>query len=293
MIRRVLFYETRKFNYLVNICAQYHTLGYETHILNEKALETSKQWKEFRTNYQHSSTNNKEFELACFARYFALNEYFKSKDIDIKEFIILSDSDVVPQFQRSEKILDKQLEGTFVASQNFNTINELEPQYSPHFSVWNFELVNSFIEYILDFYKNRYSHVVGDIKVRYKRIGMNTSISDMTLLYEWIKETKINFFNFSDFSLEQYSDHNIASSYRVIGEDSDLSILIYNPIKQKIGFFSLKRLKFYWPVVLHVQGGKKRLIPLYYRSKFLFYIFLLLWMFANKTRITKFVRLRK
>ena len=293
MTRRVLFYETRKLSYLINICDRYHELGYETHILNEKALETSKEWKEFQSNYQHSSTNNEEFELACFARYFALNEYFKSNEIDTRDFIILSDSDVVPQFHRSEKLLEMQLENTFVASQNFNTLDELEPQYSPHFSAWNSDLVRSFIEYIIDFYKHQYFWMVGNIKMRYERLGMNTSVSDMTLLYQWVRETKLSFYNLSDFSLKQYSDHNVTSAYRVIGENSDLSIPIYNPIKQKIGFFCLNGLKCYWPIVLHVQGGKKRLIPLFYRNKFLFYIILLCWMFAEKTKMTKFVKLRK
>jgi hypothetical protein len=293
MNRRVIFYETRNLKHLKNICNQYHDLGYETEILTEKYLETSSEWKDFQSNYKHASTNHEAFELACFARYFALNEYYKSGIISIKEYVILSDSDVIPQFEKSEKIFLDKLQDTFVASQNYITINTLEPQYSPHFSIWNFELLSSFIDHIIDFYVNRYAESAGDIKARYERIGMNSSISDMTLLYEWVEKTKINFFNFSDFSLEHYTDHNISSPYNVIGDNSDRSILIYNPFKQRIGYFSLRRRKCHWPVILHVQGGKKRLIPLFYTSRLLFYIFVITWLFADKLKLTKFVRGKK
>lgn len=293
MNRRIIFYETRNLKYLTNICEQYHDLGYETEILTEKYLKTSSEWKDFQSNYKHASTNHEEFELACFARYFALNEYYKSGIISTKEYVILSDSDVIPQFEKSEKIFLDELPDVFMASQNYSTINTLEPQYSPHFSIWNFELLSSFIDYIIDFYVNRYAESAGNIKVRYERIGMNPSISDMTLLYEWVEKTKISFFNFSDFSLKSYTNHNISSPYNVIGDNSDWSILIYNPFKQRIGYFSLKRRKCYWPVILHIQGGKKRLIPLFYTNRLLFYIFVITWLFADKLKFTKFVREKK
>lgn len=286
MIKQVFFYETRDLAFLPHIQAVYSKVGIETKVLTERDLNGSKQWRDFQENYDHRSTNPKSFELACFARYFALYEHLASINTLEDQVVILSDSDTVPQLNADGIIKTFVGKNVFVASQNFYNESRLEPQYSPHFSMWSPSLLSDFLGFLLTFYSTKTENELAKMQQRYAVLGMNESISDMTLLYEWVKNRGYKFFNFSDLTLAQFSDHNLSCLRRSIGGEARVVLPVYSPIKGKIGFVSLRDFKFYWPIVLHVQGGKKRLIPLYFRYRFLFFIFLIAWLLAEKLKVT-------
>ena len=108
---------------------------------------------------------------------------------------------------------DTSLQGVFIGSEGFYGEGS-EHQISPHFSFWNKALINSFTDYLLEVYKrNKQDHFLArHYKIQQEKIG-RTAISDMTLLYMWVKEKGIPYLNSNAISSALGIDHNISSVY--------------------------------------------------------------------------------
>ncbi len=201
----VYLYETRKLDFLDLLLASLKNQGFIPLVLNEKDIEHSEEYAAFISDYQHFSDNPYNFEVSCFARYFAILEKHKHNNSPF----IIADSDIfVSQTLYNDLVYDNNF---FYGSAGFDDRGE-ECQISPHFSFWTYELLQKFVIYICNFYKlNKNTSYIKDYyEERKKRLG-RTGISDMTLLYDWVKNENIPFIDTNNVKSDIIFDHNISS----------------------------------------------------------------------------------
>lgn len=200
----IYIFETRKLNYLDAYIAKAKTLQYNPIIITGDAFKGDARLAEFKKYYQHLSPNPYEFEYNCFARYFAVANVL-TNDAPF----IASDSDIFIT-NRKISLSNQSLKSTFVGSEGFYK-GASECQISPHFSFWNRELINNFVDYLVAAYKrNRDDQfLVKHYEVQQKRLGY-TAVSDMTLLYLWINDNKVPFINSNSIHNDWGIDHNIS-----------------------------------------------------------------------------------
>jgi hypothetical protein len=72
MPQNIHIFETRIVNFLKPYMDKATSLGFNVTLSNNTQLDSSRLFKEFREAYIHYSINPPEFEIACFARYFAI-----------------------------------------------------------------------------------------------------------------------------------------------------------------------------------------------------------------------------
>lgn len=200
----IYIFETRQLNYLDAYVAKAKTLHYNPIIITDDALKGDARLAEFKKYYQHLSPNPYNFEFNCFARYFALANVLTDDDP-----FIASDSDIFIT-NRKLSLTDPALRSTFVGSDAFYT-GASDWQISPHFSFWDRELVNNFVDYLVAAYKRNQDDqfLVKHYEVQKSRLGY-TAISDMTLLYLWVNDNKIPFINSNSITNNWGIDHNIS-----------------------------------------------------------------------------------
>src|SRR6202007_117213 len=90
--------------------------------------------------------NPPEFEIACFARYFAIASVLKNNDP-----FLITDTDVylTPLFKN---FIGLDYQGTFAGSEGFLQ-NGTEGQISPHCTFWTRELLMNFLQFLTEPYK--------------------------------------------------------------------------------------------------------------------------------------------
>lgn len=208
MLNDIYIYENRDLIYLKLYERKARRLSLNLTVIGPDQLKGNTRYEQFLSLYEHYSVNSVEFEVSCFARYFAIAEAHKNEDT-----FILSDSDIylVNNLQHIRE--DTSLQGVFIGSEGFYGEGS-EHQISPHFSFWNKALINSFTDYLLEVYKrNKQDHFLArHYKIQQEKIG-RTAISDMTLLYMWVKEKGIPYLNSNAISSSLGIDHNISSVY--------------------------------------------------------------------------------
>ena len=89
MLKNIHVFETRPVNYLKPYLEKAKSLGFNVTLTDNPLLENNKLFKEFLSVYTHYSINSPEFEIACFARYFAIASILT----DDKPFL-MTDTDV-------------------------------------------------------------------------------------------------------------------------------------------------------------------------------------------------------
>lgn len=198
-------FETRELDYLNAYVNKAKKVGYRPVVLSGKGLDDDARLAQFKGVYQHLSSNPYDFEFNCFARYFAL----ANTDTGEGSFI-LSDSDIYITYKTID-LSAPSLQQTFVGSEGFHN-GTSEWQISPHFSVWNEELVNNFVDYLLNVYKRNQQDefLVKHYEEQKSRLGQ-TAISDMTLLYLWVKDNHIPYINSNNTNNDWGIDHNISA----------------------------------------------------------------------------------
>ena len=200
----IYIFETRELDYFNAYLARARQLGYNPVVISDKHLDNDARFAEFKKTYQHLSVNPYDFELNCFARYFALAGALSNNDT-----FILSDSDIYIS-DRKIVLNGQSLKDTFVGSEGFFN-GRSEWQISPHFSFWNKDLVTDFVNYLVGVYKRNQDDqfLVEHYEVQKDRLGY-TAISDMTLLYMWVTGNKIPFINSNRTDTEWNIDHNLS-----------------------------------------------------------------------------------
>lgn len=270
MINKIFIFETRKLAYLDSYINKAKSLDFLPIILSNDNLSNNKKFEEFKRVYQHLSVNNFEFEMNCFARYFAIQSVLEDN-----ESFILSDSDIYITDRLINIKNDESLINVFVGSEGF-VQNGSELQISPHFSIWNRDLLNNFIDYIIKIYTQNADDKSLEKLYEYqiKRLG-RTSISDMTLLYMWVNNNNIPYINSNNYNITLGIDHNISSlrdevtTYQIAYNRKKVHIDSYSGIS-----FILNSGQHINMSVIHFQGGYKRILHAFYlKNYFKFFAF--------------------
>jgi len=167
----------------------------------------SGKFDKFKDVYSHFSVNPSGFELSCFRRYFLALEWIgKSND----RFVIC-DSDLYISSNRCELPVEV-VESVEKFCGSVGVLNGVaEKDISPHFSFWNRSLLLDFTSFLICMYEERSD----ELRKLYKekgKLSKRPSISDMTLLYLWVKEHNIPFLNTNKVFNSVYIDHNISMS---------------------------------------------------------------------------------
>lgn len=143
-------------------------------------------YKKFLKVYKYLSLNKEEFELRCFERYFYVCEYCLK--FNIQKFI-LCDSDLLIYEDISEYFLNKKR-----AFSRIETGNKDSWALSPHCSLWSLEDIISFTRFMIEYYDKNIK-VLEEKFENYKKTARKGGICDMTLLYLWIYENNLSYFN--------------------------------------------------------------------------------------------------
>lgn len=263
----IYIYETRNLDYLNSYIQKLNTLKTFTPIiLTEKNLLGNKLFETFKDLYKHYSVNSENFEINCFARYFAISSLHN----DSKNIFILSDSDIFIS-KRMEYIMESnQFNNIFVGSEGFLSTGS-EHQISPHFSIWNSALINDFVNFVMQVYKkNQESEFLSELyKKQIEILGSATGISDMTLLYMWVNENQIPYLNSNSCKNDLGIDHNISSLYFESGVFNSF-LGRKNIFTTKDEIFCVSNTDQIHPMsILHFQGRYKKILHDYYSKKYI------------------------
>jgi len=113
MPKNIYVFETREVNYLKPYLDKAKSLGFNVTVTDNSYVENNKLFKEFIDVYKHYSVNPPEFEIACFARYFAIASILKNDDP-----FLLTDTDVYIT-KAFRDLQGHNFKGTFVGSEGF------------------------------------------------------------------------------------------------------------------------------------------------------------------------------
>lgn len=145
-----------------------------------KDYDEKEQWKHFEHKYVGMSTNDYQFELNCFRRFFVIWEMIREKDID--QFVYL-DSDIMSYVNFSS--LDEMQKADCGMS-----VPKEQSKYgwvaNCGISFWNRKSLTSFLDYCIDIYENHID-VLEEKWNYHKNNHVDGGICDMTLQYLWYK----------------------------------------------------------------------------------------------------------
>ncbi|RZA02596.1 MAG: hypothetical protein EOP47_06410 [Sphingobacteriaceae bacterium] len=257
----IYIYETRELDYFTSYLNKAKKIGYNPVVVSNNDLANDKEFAEFKSIYTHLSVNDYNFELNCFARYFAIANVLTNNDP-----FILSDSDI---YLTNKKIVltDSAFKNVFIGSEGFANGVTVE-QISPHFSVWNRDMMLDFTNYLLNAYKrNHQDNFLGEYYEAQKNIlGYSaTAISDMTLLYMWVHDNKIPYINSNNAGNDWGIDHNISvlscenAEYRSLHNRKKVEITTDGKINLILESGQRKEMS-----CLHFQGAYKQILNDFY-----------------------------
>lgn len=264
MLKDIYIYENRDLVYLRLYEKKARHLNLNVIVIGPDQLAKNTRYERFLSLYEHYSVNSFQFEVSCFARYFAIEAAHQ----DNTSFI-LSDSDIylVNDLQHIRE--DTSLNGIFIGSEGFYGEGS-EHQISPHFSFWNKELINSFTDYLLETYeRNKQDHFLAlYYEKQQEKIG-RTAISDMTLLYMWVKEKGVPYLNSNAIGNPLGIDHNISSVYSENGIYKSFANRKAIALKGKKVYFKAVNGATQSMSVIHFQGEYKRVLKYFYQGRFI------------------------
>jgi len=227
--------------------------------------------KQFISSYFHLSTNNEEFERACFLRWFQILEFMKQNEI---ASVIHIDSDNLIYKNLVYTIEDKISlydAGYNIAAQNYD---DMIWAASPHISFWKDNKLRDFCLFVLEQYRNGKNELLK--KWNYTRDNrLAGGVSDMTLLYLYYLKNSSTIANLLlpvNDSLYVDQNINIAQNYfvdefrmRVIGKGISVKdIRIKNGIPLCLNERRKNEIEF---VSLHFQGFAKYFLYLFINWK--------------------------
>jgi len=262
MPRNIHVFETRQVNYLKPYLDKAKSLGFNVTVTDNAHLENDKLFNEFLRVYKHYSVNSPAFEIACFARYFAIASVLKDD-----EPFLLTDTDVYIT-KAFRDLQGYNLEGTFVGSEGFDE-RGTEAQIAPHCTMWNRSLLVDFIEFTLDTYRRNYE---SDFLRSYyeARIAkyIHTGVSDMNCIYFWIKQNNVPYINSNSTKFQFGIDHNIST---LICEDDEFKSFAgrkYLKVRGDRVTCFLKSGKQQDMSLLHFQGSYKSILQRFYLGRY-------------------------
>lgn len=207
-------------------------------------------------SYVHMSSNPEKFELLCFERYFALLGFMKAEGLDK---CLMLDSDILVcypidqlEFVKNVKVAfsvpDKQSEFDWVAS--------------PHVFFCTVEMLENFVQFLLDTYKEHTGILTEKFKYHIKQ-SIKGGICDMSLLYLWSKE--INFLNLYNCETV-FFDHTLQDRQNFKWDIVLMMKKIF--IKEnKFYFLHTDTNKLQRVAVVHFQGSTKSVMGCFYNNQ--------------------------
>lgn len=206
-------------------------------------------FEKFDINYIHMSSNSETFEKICFQRYLVMYEFAKKNKI--KEFIHC-DSDIYLLSDCHELINKMQKYGAaFFIPKNQS---DYRMTASPHFSYWKLEVLEEFIEYFINKYKEKSEELINKYNYHIDK-NLPGGICDMTLLFLFAQERKdvMNIMYDDDF----YLNFNASTlEYKTFDRREIIFNHNYKIIKDEIFYCDEKVLK--KVLFLHLQGRTKK-----------------------------------
>jgi hypothetical protein len=268
MPQNIYAFETRNVNFLEPYMEKARSLGFNFTVTDNAHLQNNKFFNQFIAVYKHYSVNTPEFEIACFARYFAIASILKNDDP-----FILTDTDVF--ITRSfQSLKDFDFKGTFVGSEGFDKAGNSEGQVSPHCTIWNKSLLFDFLDFVMNTYKkNAEDDFLGEYyQSQQAKLGQ-TTVSDMNLIYFWIKENDIPFINSNSAKFEFGIDHNISVTRCADDEFKAFADRKLLKIRgDKITCF-LKSGREMDMALLHFQGEYKAILKRFYLGRYAKFVY--------------------
>lgn len=179
--------------------------GYDVRIIAPQAEPRG--FVELKRHYRHLSPNAERFELASFRRWFEIAQV-----VAPEERFVLADSDLV--VQQPFAALPAELTGfDGVVGSIGATGDVLEDQINGGFSLWTGALLRDFCDYMVAAYAAGEGRLEAILARRIAQGNLRASISDMTLLYNWVHDTDRPFFNSNRLivggdGVVHYVDHN-------------------------------------------------------------------------------------
>jgi len=228
------------------------------HFINLESLNYQKEFNIFLEKYVHLSTNSKEFELACFERYFALNALFNSLNLSAAWQL---DTDVWPSkflhvFDEFELVLsceylDRSVISAHASKFSSRCLKDLV-------SFLNFRLYDDHLEEMTRVFNDR---IKG---------GLLGGICDMRAIGYWLK---------SSTGIKWHNSYGSETSGYFINDTLGTLELEVTKAKKINKFFLVKRTQTGFSfqqlgskklfATLHFQGHYKLLIPIFDRTSLL------------------------
>jgi hypothetical protein len=220
-------------------------------------------FQKFKSVYKHLSCNPRDFELACFQRYFEAEAVVPRGS---HCFIVDSDQLV---FSRPDERLGFSLDRVHVVgSVGINpTTGLVEDDISPHFSYWPHSVLAQFTDYLIMYYSEK----LGDLYSEYAQRRAATpfpSVSDMTLLGKFVRDANLPFIDSNSIVNRRYLDHNVSTVRCRNGEfESELGFKrIWHDNGSFFGLVEDSAVQF---ATLHLQGRAKMVSRLLYERRML------------------------
>lgn len=108
MFNEIYIYENRDLVYLKLYKEKARRLDIKLTVLGPESLKNNEKYNRFLSLYEHHSVNSLEFEVNCFARYFAIEAVHQNN-----ASFILSDSDIYLVNNLQHLREDESLKGVF------------------------------------------------------------------------------------------------------------------------------------------------------------------------------------
>ena len=176
--------------------------GYDVRIISPAKEPTG--FAQLKKHYRHLSVNPEPFELACFRRWFEIAAVVKPE-----ERFVQAESDLIIQTPFSDVTPELRDATAVVGSIGCND-DVMERSINCGFSIWTGRQLKAFCEYAVARYESGIEQLACMHARNIAAGQMRASVSDMTLLYQWVQETGEPFVNSNRVINSQYVDHNIS-----------------------------------------------------------------------------------
>lgn len=221
-------------------------------------LENSELFTEFKSVFKNLSPNGYDYELFCFKRWFLILEFCRRNNF---EEVFCVDSDVLIYKDLNE--LKEMLQNV-----DFTVIRFIGKFAGPQCSYFKISALERYCNFILNFYKNRFS----ELEALYKKFQEEknvSGISDMVLLALFCEENKGKYIDFDyDMNINESNskkrtfcfDENISCSAGFKLKDGMKNITFIDNVPYCTREDTDKEVPFY---ILHFQGAAKKLMEKY------------------------------
>lgn len=221
-------------------------------------------YKEFEKVYMHMSSNTHKFEITAFKKYYVLQQYMETNEI---EKCVLLDSDVLTYVNYSDL--------PYINSVDVSVALALEqPQYrwtaSGHTFICSKKALNDFISFFYNTYKDNIEILNKKWEYHIKN-NVKGGICDMTLLYLWIndKNNSYSILNILEVNSGSVFDNSMQSSSDLIKNQYKYNkILKLKKVNFKNGlpYFEDINNKLIKVNTLHFQGSSKAVMGNYLKK---------------------------